>query len=147
MSAKNSKDLQGKVILALRFNVASNWEAEGSTRRVRYKADESILNIQPSEFVAYGSTSRIPLKITLQNIREVVRGNGSEYPLPPIIQLRASTPSHGDTWFILYFEIELNGENQFSLIVPKLTIDGKTSIGRKIHFVEKTGTWVEPLNC
>ncbi|HEX9391720.1 MAG TPA: hypothetical protein VF928_10460 [Usitatibacteraceae bacterium] len=140
---------QGVVSLRLVFNVAYDWVPDGSFyRRPQERAGKSTLSIRPAEFAAYGAEPTMPLKITPNEIREVNRGTGVNRPLPPEIQLRAvKSINQGDRWFVLYFEVELKGAKEFSVVVPPFTIDEIASSGRTIKFIEKNGWWIEPMNC
>ncbi len=149
MWIEHPRDQQQSVTLALNFNVASAWVPDGSfMRRAQYKAEVSTLKIRSTEFAAYAATTTAPLKISPQTIREITRGGGFNRPLSPSVELKALSPSHrGFTWFILYFDIELNGAHEFSIVIPQFTVDGKTSPSRTIKFVEKKGWWISPINC
>jgi len=143
--AERSSNRPGVVTVIVRFSVASVWERDSFfTRHARNKAAEAILNIKPAEFMAYSKTSSAPIRLTLRQVYVVHHGNGqsTEPPLQPSLELRAT---NGD-WFMLYFDLEVNGQ-AFSLVVPQFSVDGKMSSSRTIHFLEKWSAWIEPFNC
>jgi hypothetical protein len=146
VSATRSLDHPSTVNVSLTFTRAGEWQMVSSFKRqYKYKTDESVFTIRTTDFAARSTTSAATFKVTPHSLREVKHGNGTESPLQAQQELKAS--KFKDNWFILYFDVDLNDEHEFSLVIPQFMIDGKIGASRTIHFIEKSGIWIEPLNC
>ena len=137
------------VYLDLSFSVAIAVDSDGqSSRHGKYRAASSILAISPSEFTAYAISPVQPLRIKPGILRRINRGNAEGQPLPSKVELKAISPSiQENIWYVMHFDVELNGAREFSVVVPPFTVDGITVPSRTINFIEKSTWYISPLNC
>jgi hypothetical protein len=154
--AYNYRAKPGFVFFAFSFEPDWVWEESGIfSRRIKWKAEKSILSIKPNEVEVLLADSETKTKPTLvgASIFDYRTQQETQLPLLGTLELPAQTTKsyrmkNVSTSIIsmLKYEVQIGDQKEFTVFIPDFHVDGVKQKGRAIHFSESWSIWITPLN-